>query len=377
MIRAVTLLFLSLLFFEPRAYAADMTIEVVSDGIVVISLNGPIEEGDAQKFMLIASEADNAIVNLNSPGGLVNDGLLIAEQIYSRNFDTYVSSAAQCVSMCGIIWLAGARRYLDNEGRIGFHGAYVESDQGMYSVSGPGNAKIGAFLGKLDISHSAISFITNSQPNEFSYVDFQAANLLGFSPQSIYLNSAGAETKPIDPVSFVKIAAHIALYQNSCVSMFRSAPGNLENYFNFFSSVANEVLGGSVANYEFNRTLINISKIIEEQGQVISCIEAERVMRMADVPTGVYGPSFSCAEYTSDAHQALCRTPSLWASDIIMNSMYWNVRENSSLVDDAPSFFERQQQWVFMRDGCSSDIRCLEDIYAFRLREISRQYFLP
>lgn len=357
----------------PEAYSANISVMQTNNDFTIISISGAIEDGDGRNFMDLSSAFENVVVSLNSPGGLVDEGLLIAEQIYSSRFHTYVADTSDCFSMCGIIWLAGERRYFDEDSFVGFHGAYTESEQGIYSVSGPGNAKLGAFLGKIEISNTALSYITNAKPSEFAFVNFNDAISLGFKPQplsGLFLDNGFLDQ--VDPVFSVKISSYISLYTTACIDLLKQPPISLEAFYNFHFVRASEVLGASVANYEFNLALIAISELIKEKGQVLACVEAEKFIRNGNIPIGIYGPSFDCSVYTSGVHAAICSTSDLWAPDIIMNSIYWNVRDNNELVADAEAFFVRQRQWLLMRDGCGIDVVCIGELYAFRLREITR-----
>jgi hypothetical protein len=365
------LILLSILTISP-ANSATITTEKINEDLTVISINGPIEDGDGRTFMLLSITTRHAIVNLNSPGGLVDDGLIIAEQIFSSGFETYVSNTSECLSMCGIVWLSGSQRYLAENGRVGFHGAYFENEQGSYSVSGPGNARIGAFLGKIKLSQTAITFITSAKPDELSFVGFEEAKFLGLDPHSLAQDFLNESQELISPIEAVKIAANIVFYDAGCLDLFQAPPTDLDRYYGAFVSFAEKMLGAQEAGNEFDLALISFSQTIREEGQIMTCIEAEKIIRSANIPTGVLGPSFDCAEYTSVVHQTLCGSPSLWASDIVMNSIYWNVRQDLSPIKDTKAFIARQRQWTLMRDGCSSNVVCLEDVYYFRLREISK-----
>ncbi|RWO35015.1 MAG: hypothetical protein EOS10_01645 [Mesorhizobium sp.] len=61
---------------------------------------------------------------LDSPGGSVQSGLLIAEEVFDRRLDTVVPPNAVCASACSYIFLAGRSRKVD--GRLGVH--QIQSD---------------------------------------------------------------------------------------------------------------------------------------------------------------------------------------------------------------------------------------------------------
>lgn len=86
----------------------------------VIRLNGDIEEGDALNFrraLMVAPKAK--LVTLNSGGGLVSAGLLIADDVHSRELATFIPSGSQCFSACSFVFLAGIERQAD--GDLGVH----------------------------------------------------------------------------------------------------------------------------------------------------------------------------------------------------------------------------------------------------------------
>ncbi|KAB0678084.1 hypothetical protein [Aureimonas leprariae] len=59
------------------------------------------------------------LVVLNSPGGLVSMGLLIADDIHQRRLSTFVPADSICMSACAYLFLAGAARQID--GKLGVH----------------------------------------------------------------------------------------------------------------------------------------------------------------------------------------------------------------------------------------------------------------
>jgi hypothetical protein len=114
----------------------------------MILILGEIQRGDAERFFEATEGVQRGLVALGSPGGSVIDALRIGTEIRRRNYATTV--APNCVSACGLIWLAGARRYLNEGAKVGFHAAYVVRD-GVPHETGMGNAEIGSFLTHLGL----------------------------------------------------------------------------------------------------------------------------------------------------------------------------------------------------------------------------------
>ncbi|RKE79911.1 PAN domain-containing protein [Rhizobium sp. AG855] len=86
----------------------------------VITLNGDIDVNSALSFRRALQTAPDAkLVTLNSPGGNVQMGLLIADDIHQRKLATYIPQGSKCYSACSFVFLAGNERKVDGE--LGVH----------------------------------------------------------------------------------------------------------------------------------------------------------------------------------------------------------------------------------------------------------------
>lgn len=86
----------------------------------VIKLDGEIDLDSALNFhRAIQADPKAKLLVLNSPGGLVQIALLIAEDVYERKLSTYIPSSDGCYSACSFVFLAGAERKVD--GKLGVH----------------------------------------------------------------------------------------------------------------------------------------------------------------------------------------------------------------------------------------------------------------
>ena len=145
--------------------AADFSSYKSNDGTNIIQISGKIETGDAAQFGQIASSVTGpTAVVLSGNGGIVIEGLKIGEAVHERQFDTAVLNGNQCASSCGLIWLAGAKRYLGVQARVGFHAAYTMAG-GEDKETGVGNALIGGYLTRLGLSYAAIIYVTSAPPD--------------------------------------------------------------------------------------------------------------------------------------------------------------------------------------------------------------------
>lgn len=86
----------------------------------VIELDGDITPGSGLAFRrAIAAAPDAKLLVLNSPGGTVQMGLLIADDVHRLKLATLIPSGSECMSACAYIFLAGNERQAD--GALGVH----------------------------------------------------------------------------------------------------------------------------------------------------------------------------------------------------------------------------------------------------------------
>jgi chemotaxis protein MotB len=173
------------------ANAATIRYEGKFDGVNLVQINGEIVRGDSEQFdQVIASLTGPTVVSLQSPGGIVGEGLNIGTAIRRNNYGTTVAQNDMCASICGLIWLAGQPRYLTTSSKIGFHAAFRADGQ----ESGSANALIGAYLTRLGFSYQAIAYMTEAPPDGMHWLSPSDAADVGIiysliSPQSQMLAS--------------------------------------------------------------------------------------------------------------------------------------------------------------------------------------------
>ena len=108
-----------------------------------------------------------AVVTLTGPGGSLVEGLSIGEMIRAHGFDTFVVN--ECSSVCALIWLAGAKHFVDESSVIGFHAAYTK-DGTKVRESGSANAVVGAYLTNLGYSYATVAYATSAPPENISWM---------------------------------------------------------------------------------------------------------------------------------------------------------------------------------------------------------------
>jgi hypothetical protein len=155
------------------------TIEVTSQGPgkpSVVTINGPLVASDYQQFLRKIISVTEAIVSLNSDGGILLAGLQIGETIRLRNFTTLVPENGRCASSCALAWLGGTKRLMASNAQIGFHAA---SNGLTHEVTSSGNALIGAYLNKLGLLEKAVVYITDPSPQSIRWLSLADAQAVG------------------------------------------------------------------------------------------------------------------------------------------------------------------------------------------------------
>ncbi|MDB5413091.1 MAG: Periplasmic protein-like protein [Rubritepida sp.] len=172
-------------------------------GQPAIVITGSIQDETEAAFAIaLAASPRRPRVYLDSPGGLVMPGLAIGRLIRANGLDTVVAEGAACYSTCGLIWLAGAERYLGQGARVGFHAASTRTarTRGAGTVSSTCNAVIGSYLGRLGFSDNAIGFFTFARPSQILEVNRlrpQELAELGITYRPGMPPPAGAAPRPI------------------------------------------------------------------------------------------------------------------------------------------------------------------------------------
>ena len=88
-----------------------------------------------------------------------------------------------------------------SDSEIGFHGAAdVSKKTGAVSVSGSGNALLGAYLARLGFSYTLIDMLTDAEPDEMNWLDFTKAKQVGITMRVYKSAAKQAAPPPASPV---------------------------------------------------------------------------------------------------------------------------------------------------------------------------------
>lgn len=100
----------------------------------VLAATGSIEPGTAARFAAEIEARGEYVrtVSLNSPGGALDDAMLMAKLVRERGLDTNVADGAICASSCPLLFAGGEHRAAGKEAAIGLHQFYAAggSDSG-------------------------------------------------------------------------------------------------------------------------------------------------------------------------------------------------------------------------------------------------------
>lgn len=339
-------------------------------GIAVpfVSIRGPIEAGDGEKFETVVRGLSRASVILQSPGGLMKEALHIGATIRMEGFATMVPADKECFSACGLIWVSGVRRYMSDTSLIGFHAAYRE-ENGEYRESGVANAEIGSYLTHLGLRIEAIRYFTIAGPNDFLLLTPEKARALGIETYKVdganITTPSAAPTVDIYADRFVSYS----LLQSRCAPFLQPDLAAVKRAHEAAFAEGNRLVGSDKWVELWTPLLDQVKSGLNKKGALLLCIETEAQLRQQGQDTGVNGPSFSCAAAATPTELSLCRQPELWAKDRAMNSIYMWVRHNVE-KSVRKRLLEVQRSWLKDRNDCGGDAECLNAVYDQRLNEL-------
>lgn len=342
--------------------------------VPLISLRGPIEQGDGDKFSKLAEGLHRASVILKSPGGLVKEALQIGAIIRMSGFSTMVAADQECFSACGLIWVSGVRRYMSDTSLIGFHAAYRE-ENGEYRESGVANAEIGSFLTHLGLRIEAIRYFTTAGPNDFLLLTPERARMLGIDTYKV--DGGNITTPSANPTVDIYADRFVSysLLQSRCAPFLQPDLVKVKEAHETAFAEGNKLVGADKWIDLWTPLLDEVKADLSKKGALLLCIETEAHLRGQGLQTGVDGPSFSCAAASTPTEVTMCRSPELWAKDRAMNSIYMWVRTNVE-KSVRKRLLEVQRRWLKDRDNCGGDAACLNAVYDRRLNEL-REIDLP
>jgi hypothetical protein len=167
------------------AAAAEISLAPVVTGagpMPFVFIEGPVERGDWSRFMkLVKAHPELRGVALNSVGGSLDDGLAIARQIAERALSTALIDT--CHSVCSIMFLAGAERFVPPDFTLSVHSAYKQL--GAFTARDEaGNETVAWFLGSLGYPLALVRLWNDTAPEDAASINWAMNDKwnLGFQP---------------------------------------------------------------------------------------------------------------------------------------------------------------------------------------------------
>jgi hypothetical protein len=357
------------LFGSVSAKAAEIEkIDLPGIAVPLISVRGPIEAGDGDKFSKLAEGLNRASVILKSPGGLVKEALQIGATIRMSGFSTMVTADQECFSACGLIWVSGVRRYMSDTSLIGFHAAYRE-ENGEYRESGVANAEIGSYLTHLGLRIEAIRYFTTAGPSDFLLLTPDRARMLGIETYKVDGGNVTTPSANLTVDIYADQFVSLSLLQSRCAPFLQPDAAVVKRAHESVFREGNKLVGAEKWVDLWTPLLDEVKAELNKKGALILCIETEAHLRGQGLKTGIDGPSFSCTAAATPTEVSLCRQTELWSKDRAMNSIYMWVRNNVE-KNVRKRLLEVQRRWLKDRNNCGGDARCLNAVYDQRLDEL-------
>ncbi len=159
----------------------------------ILSAEGAIEAGAAGRFAAEIEARGEYVktVQLNSPGGSVDDALAMSRLIREKQLGTLVSTGALCASSCPIVLAGGAIRTVEKDAVVGVHQVFNGSkdrlspelamSQAQRTTAGVSRhleemgIKSGLWLHALETPPDRLYYLTAEEMKAFSLVTESAA----------------------------------------------------------------------------------------------------------------------------------------------------------------------------------------------------------
>lgn len=147
----------------------------------LIMLNGPITDRSGLEFRraLAATPSVEGVI-LNSPGGSVQMGLMIAEEIFERQLDTYIPEGFTCESACSWVFFAGRTRIV--KGKLGVH--QIAGDVEDNALTQLNLSDVAEALHKYGTPAEVLSAMLRTPPESMYYFSPTEVDQLGLSRQA-------------------------------------------------------------------------------------------------------------------------------------------------------------------------------------------------
>lgn len=162
------------IFVSSESFAATITSSVSKEGKTVISLDGEIAPGDAERIKSIIKASNDSGrmvsgIRLNSVGGNLLEGVVLAELIRFAKIATVVANGAKCASACFVAFAAGADKFASHSAQVGVHGASDQSGRET-ALSGAATVGMARVVKELGVPAGIIGKMVVTPPTEIVWL---------------------------------------------------------------------------------------------------------------------------------------------------------------------------------------------------------------
>ena len=159
-----------------------------------VLVSGQIELGDTKRFVNFLREdgvGNISFIAFHSPGGNVQEAILIGQEIRDRGLDTMLSSNAFCYSACPYMMAGGVERIFSRHSLLGVHQHYY-SDK-LYipiflAVTDIQNGQADTFrhLKEMGINTDIMEYILSTPPKELFILSLSDLEFFNFATEIVY-----------------------------------------------------------------------------------------------------------------------------------------------------------------------------------------------
>jgi len=152
-------------------------------GEYAIVLEGDFTPGTARAFtskieaMYSANKKVQGVF-LNSQGGLITEGVMVANAIGNYNLQTYVLPNEYCASACFLAFAAGNQKLADANARIGVHSAKNGKGE-VTEYSKDATRTMARVAAKWGVSPDIVDRIENTPPDQISWLSNDDLKMMG------------------------------------------------------------------------------------------------------------------------------------------------------------------------------------------------------
>jgi hypothetical protein len=312
-------------------------------GSCQLSLSGEIVKGDAEKLAEIYRQLEPPLMEgnpywgqggdgfdmcLDSPGGLLSEGILIARYLREKGISTYLPAGSECVSACAIAFFGGS---IFADIRFDIYVMNARAKLGLHAPSLTLNADLTTL--PVEVMRSAIDVSYKSAVADIREIsETLVAPENGKSSLSPELFIEMLSTPP-DQIFWIETVNHAGLYDIPIATQLSSLPLSQETLLRGCDNMLNWAESLSAGNYDqssFVRTNVNISQIRDPRTR-----RNEEAWQFEEISSWGGGLRNSSCTFFLTKGSGQISTESLRAE-------VYNSRVDSS------KFYETLQPWMFL-----------------------------